>query len=55
VPGGLAEGAVAMLVKIHHALADGLRAVGLGLALFDDPPTLRPAQPVPTLTSAPVT
>jgi diacylglycerol O-acyltransferase len=34
---GLADGSVAVLAKIHHALADGLRAVGLGFALFDDP------------------
>jgi diacylglycerol O-acyltransferase / wax synthase len=33
---GLADGSVAVLAKIHHALADGLRAIGLGFALFDD-------------------
>jgi diacylglycerol O-acyltransferase len=34
---GLADGGVAVLVKIHHALADGLRAVLLGMAVFDNP------------------
>jgi diacylglycerol O-acyltransferase len=34
---GLGDGSIAVLAKIHHALADGLRAVGLGFALFDDP------------------
>jgi diacylglycerol O-acyltransferase len=33
----LADGGVALLVKIHHALADGLRAVMLGMSLFDNP------------------
>ncbi len=32
---GLADGAFAVLLKLHHALADGLRAVELGLGLFD--------------------
>jgi WS/DGAT/MGAT family acyltransferase len=32
---GLAGGAFAVLFKMHHALADGLRAVQLGLGLFD--------------------
>lgn len=36
VLGGVAEGRTAVLVKIHQALADGLRAVELGLHLFDD-------------------
>jgi diacylglycerol O-acyltransferase len=34
---GLADDTVAVLAKIHHALADGLRALLLGMALFDDP------------------
>jgi diacylglycerol O-acyltransferase len=37
VIGALADGGVALLVKIHHALADGLRAVMLGMSLFDNP------------------
>jgi WS/DGAT/MGAT family acyltransferase len=32
---GLAGGGFAVLFKLHHALADGLRAVQLGLGLFD--------------------
>lgn len=36
VLGGLADGRTAVVVKIHHALADGLRAIELGLDLFDD-------------------
>ncbi len=32
---GLAGGAFAVLLKLHHALADGLRAVELGLGLLD--------------------
>jgi diacylglycerol O-acyltransferase len=37
VIGALADGGVALLVKIDHALADGLRAVMLGMSLFDNP------------------
>jgi diacylglycerol O-acyltransferase len=37
VIGALADGGFALLVKIHHALADGLRAVMLGMSLFDNP------------------
>jgi diacylglycerol O-acyltransferase len=37
VIGALANGGIALLVKIHHALADGLRAVMLGMSLFDTP------------------
>jgi diacylglycerol O-acyltransferase len=36
VLGGLPYGRTAVVVKIHHALADGLRAVELGMDLFDD-------------------
>jgi len=32
---GLAQGRFAVLVKLHHAVADGLRAVELGLGLLD--------------------
>lgn len=43
VLGDLAGGGAAVVAKLHHALGDGLRAVGLGLELFDpledlDPP-----------------
>jgi diacylglycerol O-acyltransferase len=37
VIGGLPDGGAAVLVKIHHALADGLRAVMLGMSVFDNP------------------
>ncbi|WP_411102628.1 wax ester/triacylglycerol synthase family O-acyltransferase [Streptomyces sp. cmx-4-9] len=38
----------AVLFKFHHALADGLGALALAAALFDEGPALRgPAQPVP--------
>ncbi|MCS7484790.1 wax ester/triacylglycerol synthase family O-acyltransferase [Umezawaea endophytica] len=33
---GLAGGRFAVVVKLHHALCDGLKAVGLGLRLLDD-------------------
>ncbi len=33
---GLQDGCFAALTKLHHALADGLRAVGLGAALMDE-------------------
>jgi len=33
---GLADGSVAVLAKIHHSLADGLRAAELAFALVDD-------------------
>ena len=49
---GMADGSVAVLAKIHHALADGLRAVVLGMALFDQPDTTGPQQPVPAASAA---
>jgi diacylglycerol O-acyltransferase / wax synthase len=33
---GLEDGCFAVLTKLHHALADGLRAVELGVALLDE-------------------
>jgi diacylglycerol O-acyltransferase len=33
---GLQDGCFAVLTKLHHAMADGLRAVELGLALLDE-------------------
>jgi WS/DGAT/MGAT family acyltransferase len=39
---GLAGGRFAMLTKMHHALADGLRAVELGAALLDGAEAGRP-------------
>jgi WS/DGAT/MGAT family acyltransferase len=44
---GLAEGRFAVLVKLHHAVADGLRAVELGLGLLDGYPNLVAAQSAP--------
>jgi diacylglycerol O-acyltransferase len=37
VIGARADGGFALVVKIHHALADGLGAVMLGMSLFDNP------------------
>jgi diacylglycerol O-acyltransferase len=42
---GLADGRIAMLVKIHHAIADGPAAVRLLAALFDTPPAVPPPAP----------
>lgn len=41
VLGPLADGGTAVVVKLHHALADGLRAVGLAITLFDTVRTRR--------------
>lgn len=35
---GLADGKFALLAKLHHALADGARAIMLGLSLLDEIP-----------------
>src|SRR5689334_25049639 len=32
---GLAGGRFAVVAKLHHSLCDGMKAVGLGLQLFD--------------------
>jgi diacylglycerol O-acyltransferase len=45
---GLAEGRTAVLLKLHHALADGIGGMLIGSALFDlqpDAPLGAPAQP----------
>ncbi|MFJ1589187.1 wax ester/triacylglycerol synthase family O-acyltransferase [Kitasatospora albolonga] len=34
--GGAADGPFAVLVKLHHALADGMRAVAIGAGIFDE-------------------
>ncbi|MFG3409134.1 wax ester/triacylglycerol synthase family O-acyltransferase [Streptomyces sp. NPDC048142] len=34
--GGAAGGPFAVLVKLHHALADGMRAVAIGAGIFDE-------------------
>ncbi|MFD4778663.1 wax ester/triacylglycerol synthase domain-containing protein, partial [Streptomyces sp. NPDC058427] len=36
VIGGPADGPFAVLVKLHHALADGMRAVAIGAGIFDE-------------------
>jgi len=49
---GLGDGSVAVLAKVHQALADGLRAVLLALALFDDPAAAGIGRPVPSAAQA---
>ncbi|WP_343870909.1 wax ester/triacylglycerol synthase family O-acyltransferase [Dactylosporangium roseum] len=44
---GLSEGRFAVLVKLHHAMADGLRTVELGLRLMDGRTDGGPARPEP--------
>lgn len=34
--GGGSDGSFAVLVKLHHALADGMRAVAIGAGIFDE-------------------
>lgn len=53
VLGGLGGGRVAVVAKVHHALADGLRAVELGFRLFDDLCDLaEPENPTPSRPTA---
>ncbi len=40
---GGADGSFAVLVKLHHALADGMRAVAIGAGIFDEIAGLRRA------------
>ncbi|GGM69274.1 wax ester/triacylglycerol synthase family O-acyltransferase [Dactylosporangium sucinum] len=49
---GLPEGRFALLIKLHHAMADGLRAVELGLRLFDGFTDHQPNHPQPDSTTA---
>ncbi|MFJ5833331.1 wax ester/triacylglycerol synthase family O-acyltransferase [Streptomyces sp. NPDC093089] len=49
---GAPDGSFAVLVKLHHALADGMRAVAIGAGIFDEiaaarRPAGRPRRPVP--------
>ena len=44
---GLADGRVALLIKMHHALVDGSSAVGIGLAVLDIDAEAEPVEPVP--------
>src|SRR3954466_6096475 len=50
---GLSEGRFAVLVKLHHALADGLRAVELGVGLLDGFADLLAATPTTIELAAP--
>jgi WS/DGAT/MGAT family acyltransferase len=55
---GFAEDRFAIVYKTHHAMADGISAVDIGMLLFDVDPDSRPAgdeepwQPAPTPTRA---
>lgn len=44
---GLADGRVAIVLKIHHALADGVSGAATFARLFDITPEVREAEPVP--------
>ncbi|MEU9097445.1 wax ester/triacylglycerol synthase family O-acyltransferase [Streptomyces sp. NPDC048361] len=46
---GERDGEFAVLVKLHHALADGMRAVAIGAGILDQlaPPTARRRHPAP--------
>jgi WS/DGAT/MGAT family acyltransferase len=44
---GLAGGRFAVVVKLHHSLCDGMKAVGLGLRLLDDLDRELPPSPDP--------
>ncbi|MGI5242129.1 wax ester/triacylglycerol synthase family O-acyltransferase [Dactylosporangium sp. CA-139066] len=49
---GLPERRFALLIKLHHAMADGLRTVELGLRLFDGYIDHGPGRPEPDSTAA---
>jgi diacylglycerol O-acyltransferase len=42
---GLEDGHVALIPKMHHALVDGLAAVGIGMVLLDPTPEPMPIEP----------
>lgn len=51
-----ADGTFAVLVKLHHALADGMRAVAIGAGIFDEiaSATARPRSAAPSALPRPV-
>lgn len=51
---GLPGGEFAVLLKLHHSLADGAGAVGVGSALLDQAPPTGTRNPDPAAASAPV-
>jgi len=44
---GLADGTVGLLIRLHHAAADGIAALALLGALFDTAPVTPPPSPMP--------
>jgi diacylglycerol O-acyltransferase len=50
---GLQDGCFAALTKLHHAMADGLRAVELGAALLDEVASTLPDNPGPSAVAEP--
>ena len=50
---GLADGHVGLVIKVHHALGDGMANVDLAMALIDLEPDPPPDEPVPAWTPAP--
>ncbi|SFR28347.1 acyltransferase, WS/DGAT/MGAT [Lentzea waywayandensis] len=48
---GLAGGRFAVVAKLHHSLCDGMKAVGLGIQLFDPSRLSIPDAPEPTAKS----
>ena len=54
---GLTDGAAALLVKLHHSMADGIGALQIGMLVFDlqeEPADLGPLPPIPASTPGPV-
>ena len=44
---GLADGRVAIIMKMHHALVDGASALGIGMTVLDIEPEAEPCEPAP--------
>ena len=42
---GLSRGRVAVVPKMHHALLDGMAALGVGMILLDPSPEPTPVEP----------